>query len=215
MRRESMLRGGKSGPVVVAGKPEESLLLKRIVSGQMPPEKQAKELAVELPTEAETNKIRAWIAAGAPGPEPLPALAAVPEKDKQFWSFQPPVRPAVPAVKGTVRNPIDAFLLSKLEGKGLGYSREADKLTLLRRATLDLTGLPPTPAEIADIAYQVNQSTQNIGARRLHTIMERLLEQISFAGPEWPDKTVNITADYVRERLKDVVKDQDLSRYIL
>ena len=69
--------------------------------------------------------------------------------------------------------------------------------------------------EIADIAVQVNERTENIGARRLFTIMERLLEQISFEGPEWPDKAVNITAGYVRERLKDIVKDQDLSRYIL
>jgi ATP-dependent HslUV protease ATP-binding subunit HslU len=69
--------------------------------------------------------------------------------------------------------------------------------------------------EVADIAVQVNERTENIGARRLFTIMERLLEQISFAGPEWPDKSVSITAEYVRERLKDIVKDQDLSRYIL
>ncbi|MCP9447022.1 MAG: ATP-dependent protease ATPase subunit HslU [Nitrospira sp.] len=68
---------------------------------------------------------------------------------------------------------------------------------------------------IADMAVQVNERTENIGARRLFTIMERLLEEISFAGPEWPDTVVKITADYVRERLKDVVKDQDLSRYIL
>ena len=69
--------------------------------------------------------------------------------------------------------------------------------------------------EIAQLAVQVNERTENIGARRLFTIMERLLEQISFEGPEWPEKTVSITADYVRDRLKDVVKDQDLSRYIL
>ncbi len=69
--------------------------------------------------------------------------------------------------------------------------------------------------EIASIAVQVNERTENIGARRLFTIMERLLEQISFEGPGWPDKTVNITAEYVRDRLKDVAKDLDLSRYIL
>jgi ATP-dependent HslUV protease ATP-binding subunit HslU len=68
---------------------------------------------------------------------------------------------------------------------------------------------------IADIAVQVNERTENIGARRLFTIMERLLEQISFEGPEWPEQRVTITADHVRERLKDIVKDQDLSRYIL
>jgi ATP-dependent HslUV protease ATP-binding subunit HslU len=69
--------------------------------------------------------------------------------------------------------------------------------------------------EIADIAVQVNERTENIGARRLFTIMERLLEQISFEGPECREKTVTITAEYVRERLKDIVQDQDLSRYIL
>ena len=70
-------------------------------------------------------------------------------------------------------------------------------------------------AEIAEIAVQVNERTENIGARRLFTIMERLLEEISFEGPGWPDKRITITAAYVRDRLKDIVKDQDLSRYIL
>lgn len=69
--------------------------------------------------------------------------------------------------------------------------------------------------EIAEVAVQVNERTENIGARRLFTIMERLLEEISFEGPGWPDKRISITAAYVRDRLKDIVKDQDLSRYIL
>ena len=69
--------------------------------------------------------------------------------------------------------------------------------------------------EIAEVAVQVNERTENIGARRLFTIMERLLEDISFEGPGWPDKRISITAVYVRDRLKDIVKDQDLSRYIL
>lgn len=68
---------------------------------------------------------------------------------------------------------------------------------------------------IAEIAVQVNEHTENIGARRLFTIMERLLEQISFEGPDWPEKQICITAEYVRDRLKDIVTDQDLSRYIL
>ncbi|HWF62678.1 MAG TPA: ATP-dependent protease ATPase subunit HslU [Nitrospira sp.] len=69
--------------------------------------------------------------------------------------------------------------------------------------------------EIAEVAVQVNERTENIGARRLFTIMERLLEDVSFEGPRWPDKQISITAAYVRDRLKDIVKDQDLSRYIL
>ena len=179
----SRLKGGKSGPALVPGKPEASSMYSRIVSGQMPPEKMAKELAVELPTEAETAKIKAWIAQGAPGPEPLPALTAVSDKDKQFWSFQPPVRPTTPSVKGTVRNPIDAFLLSQLEAKGLSYSREADKLALLRRATLDLTGLPPTPGEIS--AYLGDSS-----ADAYEKLIDRLLASPRYGerwGQHWLD----------------------------
>ncbi len=148
----SRLKGGKSGPALVPGKPDESPMYARIVKGQMPPSVMAKDLAVELPTDAETEKIKAWIAAGAPGPEPaaLSADAVVTENDRKFWSFQPPVRPVVPAVKhaASVRNPIDAFLLQKLEEKGLAYSPEADRYALLRRVTLDLTGMLPTLAEI-------------------------------------------------------------------
>jgi len=148
----SRLKGGKSGPALVPGNPDASPMYARIAKGQMPPSAMAKDLAVELPTDAETEKIKAWIAAGAPGPEPTPAPteAVVTEKDRKFWAFQPPVRPAVPQVKNAaaVKNPIDAFLLQKLEEKGLKFSAEAEKFALLRRVTLDLTGKLPTPAEI-------------------------------------------------------------------
>jgi ATP-dependent HslUV protease ATP-binding subunit HslU len=69
--------------------------------------------------------------------------------------------------------------------------------------------------EIARFAARVNESTENIGARRLHTILEKLLEEISFAGPDLKKKNVKIDAVYVRKQLADIVKDQDLSRYIL
>lgn len=69
--------------------------------------------------------------------------------------------------------------------------------------------------EIATFAFNVNQSTQNIGARRLYTIMERLLEELSFEAPDMPGGKVEITAEYVRERLESVAKDEDLSRFIL
>jgi ATP-dependent HslUV protease ATP-binding subunit HslU len=69
--------------------------------------------------------------------------------------------------------------------------------------------------EIAIIATRVNEQTENIGARRLHTIMEKLLEEISFEGPDLKKKSVNIDADYVRKQLADIAQDQDLSRYIL
>ena len=179
----SRLKGGKSGPALVPGKPEESLLYKRIVEGQMPPEKASKALAVELPSPTETEKIRAWIAAGAPGPAAVPMADGVTDKDRQFWSFQPPTRPAVPVAKGTARNPIDSFLLAKLEAKGLRYSSEADKLTLLRRASLDLTGLPPAPAEIA--AYLADKS-----ADAYEKLVDRLLASPRYGerwGQHWLD----------------------------
>jgi ATP-dependent HslUV protease ATP-binding subunit HslU len=69
--------------------------------------------------------------------------------------------------------------------------------------------------EVAKFAAQVNESSENIGARRLHTIMEKLLEEVSFAGPDLKKKTVKVDAAYVRKQLADIVKDQDLSRYIL
>ena len=147
----SRLKGGKTGPALVPRKPEASPMYARILAGQMPPAAMAKALAVELPTDAETETIKRWIEAGAPGPQAdIVVKEAVKEQDKQFWSFQPPVRPAVPPVKhaALVRNPIDAFILKKLEAKGLSYSTEASKLTLLRRVSLDLTGLPPSRPEI-------------------------------------------------------------------
>jgi len=70
-------------------------------------------------------------------------------------------------------------------------------------------------AEIAEIAEQVNQSTENIGARRLHTIVERLLEGVSFEAPEMNGREVRVDAAYVRAQLADIARDQDLSRYIL
>ena len=69
--------------------------------------------------------------------------------------------------------------------------------------------------EVAKFAAQVNEHSENIGARRLHTIMEKLLEEVSFAGPDLKKKTVKVDAAYVRKQLADIVKDQDLSRYIL
>jgi ATP-dependent HslUV protease ATP-binding subunit HslU len=80
---------------------------------------------------------------------------------------------------------------------------------------IKLTFADDAVREIAVVASQVNESTENIGARRLHTIMEKLLEEISFEGPDLKKKTVKIDAEYVRSKLAEIAKDQDLSRYIL
>ena len=86
---------------------------------------------------------------------------------------------------------------------------------LLRTEGVTLAFLPEAIAAIAEIAMQVNTSTENIGARRLYTIMERLLEDVSFEAPDMPGKELTIDAEYVRQRLSDITRDQDLSRYIL
>lgn len=162
--KESMLKGGKSGPAIVLGKPDQSLAVKLMRSGDMPPKKRLIQVGVKPVTAPEIEKVARWIELGAPvAAEPsdlasTPADPLVSDKDRAFWSFRPPKAVEPPAVKNAsrVRNPIDAFLLAKLEQKGLSFSPEADKLTLMRRAYFDLIGLPPEPAEIK--AYLADQS---------------------------------------------------------
>jgi len=93
-------------------------------------------------------------------------------------------------------------------------------LTKQYTALLDTEGLkleftPESLQEVANFAFRVNEGTENIGARRLHTIMEKVLDVISFEAPDMKEKHVVIDADYVKKALTDIVKDQDLSRYIL
>jgi hypothetical protein len=135
-------RGGDSGPAIVAGRPEESLLVERLKNGEMPPGgKKVPEEQVVL--------IERWIASGAvvkrTEPEHLdPGIDLTPE-ERAYWAFQPVRRPE-PASFGPndrVRTPIDAFVVTKLRERGLSFAPDADKQTLIRRAAFDLTGLPP------------------------------------------------------------------------
>src|SRR5438093_1823521 len=142
-----MLKGGDEGPVIVPGKPEKSLLLKLVQSGEMP--KREKKLTPE-----QVAMIKTWIATGAQTARPEPADlgkgGGITEEERAFWSFQPIRQPKLPPTKpkDRARTPVDAFLLDALAKQRLGFSPDAEKITLLRRACLDLTGLPPTPAEI-------------------------------------------------------------------
>jgi ATP-dependent HslUV protease ATP-binding subunit HslU len=86
---------------------------------------------------------------------------------------------------------------------------------LLETEGVKLEFTPEALDEIARFAFRVNESTENIGARRLHTIMERVLDELSFDAPEKKGEQITIDGDYVRRMLTDIVKDQDLSRYIL
>jgi len=142
----ALLEGGNSGKAIEPGKPDESLLVKSLLGGDdviaMPPKD-------PKPSKEEIELIRKWIAEGASVPPDEPP--ATEEKVKSsHWSFQPIQRAALPEVnqKEWVRNPIDQFVLAKLEAQGMRPSPEADRTTLLRRASLDLTGLPPTIEEL-------------------------------------------------------------------
>ncbi len=142
-----ILKGGDSGAAIVPGDPVASLLMERITSGEMPPGD------VTL-TEDEIDRIRDWIIAGAPTARPEPEDISPDDfthEERNFWSLQPIVEPAVPQPKdgSRVRTPVDAFVLARLEQDGLAFSRDADRTTLIRRLSFDLVGLPPTPEEVA------------------------------------------------------------------
>ncbi len=153
--RADLLKGGDSGPAIIVGDPEKSLLLQAVhQSGElkMPP-KGAKLTAAEI------DILSQWVRMGAPWPEIATSAAPVrngkqitPEM-RRWWSFQPLQVAAVPpitdpAAKAWAKTDIDRFILAKLDANGLKPAPMADKRTLIRRATLDLTGVPPTPAEI-------------------------------------------------------------------
>lgn len=158
---EGMAHGGDSGqPAVLPGKPDESRLILAIRYTDksaddpllMPPPKAGK--SHKLP-DAVIADFEKWVAAGAPHPASFDkpsasAIASATDSAKKHWAFRKPVEPAIPAVKdaGWVKNPIDAFVLAKLEEKGLKPAAPADKRTLIRRAYFDLIGLPPTPAQV-------------------------------------------------------------------
>ena len=129
------------------------MLSQRITAGEMPPPPDMLfENQVRPPSSEEVEVLRRWIAGGAREDAPRAAAppAEISEHDQGFRSFRPPRRHAPPAVKGAdrVRNPVDQFLLAKLEEKGLSYSSRAERLTLLRRVYLDLIGMPPRAAEV-------------------------------------------------------------------
>ena len=153
--RPAVLKGGTGGAVVIAGDPTASPLIAAIRyehEPKMPPKEKLKDREIEVLTR--------WVAQGLFWPESAPVPASATPADKShppftdtqraFWAFQPVKPGEIPSVRATswARSPIDRFLLAALENQGLAPAAAADRRTLLRRATLDLIGLPPTPAEI-------------------------------------------------------------------
>lgn len=143
----SIIAGGESGTALVPGKPDESSLLQKIVDGEMPPE------GKDSLSESDVATLRSWIENGdfthaKNASEPWRRRL---EEGKKHWSFQPVRAPAVPKPSSypeRVVNPIDAFILDRLEKEKLEPAPLADRVALIRRATFDLLGLPPSPEEI-------------------------------------------------------------------
>jgi mono/diheme cytochrome c family protein len=171
--RQSIMKGGKSGPVVVSGNPEASLLIQRIKAAEMPPRRKLVSVSVKPMEANELERLSQWIQLGLPevnDSEMTEPETLVSEEDRQFWSFQPPIRVEPPHVKQQhrVQNPIDAFIIKKIEDKGLTLAPPADKRTLIRRLSIDLTGLPPTPGEIDQFLNDDDpQSYENLVDRLL------------------------------------------------
>jgi len=170
---EAILKGSDSGKVIVPGHSQSSRLISRLLAQERPmmpyggPQLSQNEIAI----------IRKWIDDGAPGPDsnaPLP-----PVKAPKHWAYAKPVRPALPEVKDAAwcRNPIDRFILARLEKEGLKPAPEASKNTLLRRVYLDLTGLPPSPQELS--AFLADQSPE-----AYEKVVDRLLAS-SHYGERW------------------------------
>ena len=202
--RAGLLQGGDSGPAIVAGHPERSLLITAVGYQnddlQMPPLKgDARRLS---PEEIET--LSQWIQAGAvwPGSDDAaapPTRDGFTDKDRSWWAFQPVERPDVPAVGDSdwVQNPIDAFILRKLEREELQPAPEADRATLMRRAYFDLWGLPPSPEEIE--AFVRDPSTD-----AYRQMIDRLLDS-----PRYGERWARHWLDLVRYAESDGYKADD------
>ncbi len=180
--RDGLAKGGDTAPAIVPGDLEKSLLVKAIrytdKDLQMPPEKNGGKLSADKIADLE-----AWVKMGAPDPR-TGAAAPKPLNDvatarAQHWAFKPIVKPAVPAPKNKswVQTPVDAFILAKLDEKGLKPSDAADRRTLIRRVYFDLLGLPPSEAEVEAF---VKDKSKDAYAK----LVDHLLEQPQY-GERW------------------------------
>lgn len=179
--REGLLKGGETGPAIVPGDPEKSLLIRALQykdeTLQMPPKK-------KLPEEVVQDFV-AWVKSGAPDPRGGEVKEAAKTSNYDFeaarasWAFRKPIDPPIPPVKNEkwVKTSVDPFILSRLEQKGLTPTVAATKRQLIRRATFDLTGLPPTPSEIE--TFLVDDS-----AEAYARLVDRLLDSPQY-GERW------------------------------
>ena len=184
-------RGGEMGPVIVPGKPDESLLIQavRYAHGdlKMPPKG-------KLP-QAEIDALAQWVRLGAPDPREGPALSQPAQKKgidleagKKLWSLQPLSHPAAPPVKdaGWCRGDIDRFILARLEAKGIAPNGPVDRRKLIRRAYFDLHGLPPAPQEVESFVADPDPAAY-----------EKLIDRL-LASPRYGERWASYWLDVVR-----------------
>lgn len=189
LSREDLLRGGDSGPAIISGQPSKSLLIGALNGAfkdlQMPPK------PAERLTASQIADLEAWIRMGAPDPRQSMALAKLGspqirpkygmslEEGRKFWSFQPIGTPSIPSVQDQTwpRNDIDRFILTRLESQSLAPAPDADKRTILRRVTYDLTGLPPTYAEYESFLADTSPEA-------FDRVVDRLLDSPAY-GERW------------------------------
>jgi mono/diheme cytochrome c family protein len=187
--REGLLKGGENGSAIESGKPAESLLIDRVTKGEMPPKKAGKSRAL---TKGEIDSLRAWVASGADWPagrklDPFETTSAT-RGGLDFWSLQAIKNYDVPKVATTtlVTNEVDAFLLEKLEAKRWTYAPEADRRTLIRRVSLDLTGLNPGYDEVEAFVHDSRSNAYEM-------LVDRLL-----ASPHFGERTARFWLDLAR-----------------
>ena len=205
--RQALIEGGTLGPAVVPGKPAESLLIQAVDHThsrlRMP-------LGEKLPPQQIADLIR-WVEMGAPWPQTSVEVPpnsndrefAITERDRQYWAFLPVRQPPLPAVSDTgwARTAIDRFILAGLEGAGLKPSPQASRRELIRRLSYNLTGLPPTPAEVD--AFLQDQSPQ-----AWSRLVDRLLES-----PHYGERWGRYWLDVARYAEDDVYGPAGNSRY--
>jgi hypothetical protein len=173
------LAGGESGPAIAPGNSAASLLYRKLVAGEMPPQNPLSSVQVAA--------FKTWIDAGAPyDDEPL--IPVIKRADVDWWSLQKVKQPALPRVSRPewLRTPVDAFVLAKLDEKGLSPAPEADRGTLVRRATFDLLGLPPTPEQVLAFVEDPNPNAYE-------WLIDRLL-----ASPHYGERWARHWLDVVR-----------------
>ncbi|MCC6537301.1 MAG: DUF1549 domain-containing protein, partial [Bryobacterales bacterium] len=200
--RAGLLQGGNSGAAMVPGKAGESLLIRSVEHAS---EKLKMPMGQPKLSAAEIADLRTWVDAGAAWPAAVSATAStkgryeITPEQRAFWAFQPVAKPALPSVKDAAwpQTPIDRFIAAKLDAAGLAPNHAADRRTLLRRATFDLTGLPPTAAEMDAF---VNDADPQAWAK----VVDRLLKSPRY-GERWARFWLDV-ARYSDDRLESEVE---------